>query len=549
MTVKNFFRHTAMALFCALALLSFAGAALAAENWIDFAANDFESGTGTADDPFMIKTAEQLALLAKIVSDDMIAVIDMHYKLAADIELSEGDRQWTPIGIGEGPFAGMFDGDGHVVRGMSIIDDEGTYMAAGLFGTLAGNVESLGLEDFVIDVDSQYTGGLAGFLMSGDVKRTYASGDLRITTGIAGGLIGAMGFEEKDTIWKVSDSYATCNITSTADVVIYARGEDEEVPPSRWLGGLVGAAMLNSEIATSYSWSTMTGEGTAGTAKGGIVGLTLGVRDDEYDLVPLITNCDWLAGDNVNNAVGFIEEGPVDVVSVTSHDKAGFGVANMSYFADRGWEFGSGSPKFDDATWCYIPSDGTRPMLRAFFDDSVFDVEEKEFKDDGTVADPNDRGYWLPNESGTRADYTARFLTSVANRRVFMMFFEGEPPAGGYTELDPITPSAARGIVSGEGEWTAASAMLDGAESADEVVEWKFKGIPKGASYFYAAYDDSGEPIAVSGAITAFSTLNEDHRGGGSGVGCDVGMGVFSVGLAFAALAFAWRRLGRDKEE
>ena len=38
------------------------------EKWTDFAASDFDGGSGTKDDPYQIATAEQLAKLAKEVN-------------------------------------------------------------------------------------------------------------------------------------------------------------------------------------------------------------------------------------------------------------------------------------------------------------------------------------------------------------------------------------------------------------------------------------------------------------------------------------------------
>ena len=77
----------------------------------------FTGGTGTAEDPWLIETAEQL----NAVRNDL----DASYALTADIDLS-GYENWDPIGYFDVSaaengdpyatgFAGTFDGRGHTV--------------------------------------------------------------------------------------------------------------------------------------------------------------------------------------------------------------------------------------------------------------------------------------------------------------------------------------------------------------------------------------------------------------------------------------------------
>ncbi len=98
-------------------------------------AEAFASGTGTSDDPYVIETVEQLALLAQKVNstDEADAEYALaSYKLGADIVMNEnvlGDgympgstdalTNWTPIGKAKAnPFSGVFDGDGHTISGL-----------------------------------------------------------------------------------------------------------------------------------------------------------------------------------------------------------------------------------------------------------------------------------------------------------------------------------------------------------------------------------------------------------------------------------------------
>ena len=143
-----------------------------------------------------------------------------------------------------------------------------------------------------------------------------------------------------------------------------------------------------------------------------------------------------------------------------------------------------------------------------------------EYKTDGTVTDPDSPNYYDINESNTRGEYTAKYKTG-ANQNVYMSFEEGDPlPLTDIVNL----PSAAR---ANSGEWTAPSDLLTAAASG-EVVQWTFTNIPRG-KYYYVVYDDTRTPIAVSGAITAFTTLSDGSGNGSSGVGCDAGFAFFGL--------------------
>lgn len=89
-------------------------------NWSDYKATGYESGTGKVDDPYIIKTAAQLAYFsARVTSGNDKSV---YVKLGASIDLS--DHFWVPIGktaTDDGNnFSGTFDGDGNVIKGMNI---------------------------------------------------------------------------------------------------------------------------------------------------------------------------------------------------------------------------------------------------------------------------------------------------------------------------------------------------------------------------------------------------------------------------------------------
>jgi len=181
----------------------------------------FAGGSGTAEDPWQIATAEQLDR----VRDDLKA----HYILTEDIDLS-GYENWIPIGafqsLSDAPedaevphpdyaFTGTFDGAGHTISNLTVSCE--APMGAGLFGCASGTesgAASIGhftLKD--VNVSGFYlVGGAVGLqFMSCSVTDIHLVGENHLTgmQGI-GGIVGT-GFD------LISDCSATADITVSGD--------------------------------------------------------------------------------------------------------------------------------------------------------------------------------------------------------------------------------------------------------------------------------------------------------------------------------------------
>ncbi|MCK9478439.1 MAG: Ig-like domain-containing protein [Firmicutes bacterium] len=147
-----------------------------------YASGIFEGGDGTIDNPFLIATQEQLAVISDIPT--------YHFKLLNDITLT-GD--WVPLCYYDAVFSGSLDGDGFAVKNLSMTSG---YTHGGLFAKSDGTIKNLGVE---IKIDgsvnaSTYLGGLVGH-NSGDVINCYAKGNIicessAIKDAYVGGLIG-----------------------------------------------------------------------------------------------------------------------------------------------------------------------------------------------------------------------------------------------------------------------------------------------------------------------------------------------------------------------
>jgi hypothetical protein len=73
---------------------------------------EYGGGNGTAEDPYLIYTPEQMNTIGTEPND-----WDKHFKLMADIDLSRyRGTDFNIIGTGFLPaFSGVFDGDGHTI--------------------------------------------------------------------------------------------------------------------------------------------------------------------------------------------------------------------------------------------------------------------------------------------------------------------------------------------------------------------------------------------------------------------------------------------------
>jgi hypothetical protein len=144
------------------------------------------AGAGTAEDPYLIYMAQRLWDLAARPDE-----WDKHFKLMADIDLG-GPASGAFPGLGTGaenPFAGVFDGNGHTIRGLVLRPP--TAGGVGLFGYLRGTVRNLGLNDPNVDGAAGYHVGTLVGDNFGTVADCYAE-EVHVALGPwqGGGLVG-----------------------------------------------------------------------------------------------------------------------------------------------------------------------------------------------------------------------------------------------------------------------------------------------------------------------------------------------------------------------
>ncbi|WP_283606452.1 GLUG motif-containing protein [Faecalispora anaeroviscerum] len=241
------------------------------------------AGAGTSDSALEITTAAQLAEIATLVNAGRLETFlfndseaTVYLRLGNDIDLSDYGESWNdgegwiPIGTKSHHFKGMFDGGGNTITGL-YINNSSLYNNTGLFGYMDGStVQDLGLVDVNITDDSNYIGGVAGFVYNGSITNCYAIGTI---TGFrcVGGIVGSF----SSYSGSITYCYATGTVTGSETVggVVgefrnhlngsssitncYASGEVIG-GGSGYFGGVAGS-VYNGSITNCYSTCTVSG--------------------------------------------------------------------------------------------------------------------------------------------------------------------------------------------------------------------------------------------------------------------------------------------------
>lgn len=228
---------------------------------------DYAGGSGTAEDPYLINSEQQLRKLAEktvitYAKDENAEsnrkdVIDGYYRLTRDIQLTS---PWTPIGSYESEynyaiFEGNFDGGGHTISGLDV---DSTHACAGFFGIVRDAVISdLRVEGEVTGVS--YAGGIVGNVIYDDqgTEIRNCSSSAKVSAGkYAGGIAGYI--------------YSGTSGRSKVRGAVYGCCSTGEVTAENYnAGGICGFAEA-VKISNCYNKGTMAG----GYNIGGICGST-----------------------------------------------------------------------------------------------------------------------------------------------------------------------------------------------------------------------------------------------------------------------------------
>ncbi|MDO4623405.1 MAG: S-layer homology domain-containing protein [Eubacteriales bacterium] len=279
--------------------------------WDGQAAEAYDAGAGTAEDPYQIRTTQQLAFLsAQVAAGNKYE--GTYFILTADLDMG-GDEGFTPIGTTSSLcFKGNIDGNGHSIDNL-LVEIPSNY--AGLFGYVDGAViRNLTVGGSISG--KSYVGGITGYANGGAILENLTN--TAAVTGTAanvGGIVGRANGSStaKAAITGCINTGAISNGTNSHAGGIGGYIQHTNVSScyntgsviSNRGGGITGQDGIGSTFKNLYSIGdvTLAEEGSNNYA-GSLVGYVLYSENWE--------NCYYLSGakavGNGNAAAGMLEK-------------------------------------------------------------------------------------------------------------------------------------------------------------------------------------------------------------------------------------------------
>jgi hypothetical protein len=290
----------------------------------------YGGGAGTAEDPFLISSAEQLNTIAGNPGD-----LYRHFKLTADIDLGAyTGTDFNTIGSRfDFAFGGVFDGNNHSISNFTYTCTDANYV--GLFGYIDGaaaEIKDLDLIDPNVNAASRDdVGSLVGYIRRGSISRCSAQGGTVTGRNCVGGLVG------RNYLGTIADCYASTNVVGDAN-----------------LGGLVGRTYV--EVTNCYSTGSVS---QSADVTGGLVGFNHGEIASSF--------WDEQTSGQESGAGGTGDTAVTDVNGRTTEQ-----MQTRDTFTDAGWDFKGESDNGTQDTWT-ISEGQTYPALvrRRFIGDFI----------------------------------------------------------------------------------------------------------------------------------------------------------------------------------
>lgn len=212
----------------------------------------YENGMGTEEDPYQIRTAQQLENIGKSPSSHFVITSDINLKPY----LYEYGNGWEPIAN----FSGSLDGKGHKIKGLWTKRPNTNYI--GLFSSI--NQATIKNIDIEIDengiVGKQYVGSLCGRANSSEITgcsvKGYISGDTNV-----GGLFGNI------LSSNISKCHVNGNINGNDNVGGIGIGLSTNITLCYSEGNITGVngkfnnvyGICNGSVSDCYSIATLSG--------------------------------------------------------------------------------------------------------------------------------------------------------------------------------------------------------------------------------------------------------------------------------------------------
>ena len=321
--------------------------------------------TGTQDDPFVVRSADDLSnLINLLVSGRMNYVVMEDNVDMADV------TDWTPLfNIADQsngyPFID-FDGQGHVISNLTS-NTTGDYAYCGLFGILCGNVRNLGVENATVTCDGG-TGILAGYLGHSTfgqpcyVENVWVTGSVT-ANGYCGGMFGNVACES-----HIKNCYANVEVNGASD----------------FTGGIIGRVRAKVDMTQVYAAGSI-------NRGGGIIG------GGQQDATPFGTYNRVGVWNNTNKNFGSVREGE-ELSDIIYYDGTNFADMQSQVVA------------WDPEVWSCDMEPGSYPVLAAFDPDGI----------KGITADNSKQTTEIYNLSGQRLSKLQKGINIVNGKKILV---------------------------------------------------------------------------------------------------------------------------------
>ena len=300
-----------------------------------------EAGSAV-DGVITVNNLHQLALIGANLSGSHVLATDIDASATAGSNAADiwGTGGFVPIGGSAQQFSGSFDGQGHVISGLTINRPDTDYV--GLFGYVANgsSVTNVGLVGGSV-TGRDYVGALVGRL-NGTLTNIYATGDVTGRNQV-GGLVGRAASSA-----SISSAYASGAVSGTY-----------------YIGGLAGYS--DARVSNAYA----TGSASGSNIVGGFMGFNGGRVSKAYSSGAVSATSGLAAGfigsndgtvsasfwdketSGQTNGIGEGNDGEVTGLTTAEfQDTSGF----MALASSAGWDFST----------VWVPSsDGYYPELYA----------------------------------------------------------------------------------------------------------------------------------------------------------------------------------------
>ena len=253
---------------------------------------------------YTVYTPDGLLIWNKAVQSDLT----LNCTLASNIDIT--GKEWTPVGNEENPYTGTFNGNGHTITGLTLIQEGVNYV--GMIGHLGsdGKVQELTLENVHIS-GHIFVGGVAG-LNSGNLNACTVSGDVSGGGDAGGGIVGqnngiVSACTVSGTVSGESSIGGVVGRNSTSGTVIACYRATGSVAGEYYVGGVAGSNSTSASVTACYH---ATGSVSGRYYIGGIVGSNSAS----------VTDCYWSDSPDTGIGSGNGETTKVDDTTVTWQD-------------------------------------------------------------------------------------------------------------------------------------------------------------------------------------------------------------------------------------